>query len=97
MSEPELTLEEMLNDPIVQLIMARDGVTPEAVRALATRARAASEPRAFAPSGPWGRPLASNDGGRPRRGAGSRQPDPVDAPPPAPRQRHLSPSFSAKR
>ena len=30
----ELTLEEMLNDPIVGLAMARDGVHPQEIRAL---------------------------------------------------------------
>lgn len=33
----ELTLEEMLNDPIVGLTMARDGVHPQGVRALMAR------------------------------------------------------------
>lgn len=35
----ELTLEEMLADPIVQLVMRRDGITAEDVRAVVEEAR----------------------------------------------------------
>ncbi|MFT4090957.1 MAG: hypothetical protein QM645_09505 [Asticcacaulis sp.] len=33
-SQHELTLEDMLNDPIVQLLMTRDGVQADDVKAL---------------------------------------------------------------
>jgi hypothetical protein len=35
----ELTLEEMLADPIVQLVMRRDGITADDVRAVIAEAR----------------------------------------------------------
>lgn len=43
MAEPhkELTLDELLADPIVQLVMQRDGVTAEDVRKVNERARQA--------------------------------------------------------
>jgi hypothetical protein len=37
----ELTLDELLADPIVQLVMRRDGVTTEDVRKVIERARQA--------------------------------------------------------
>ncbi|WP_157083127.1 hypothetical protein [Novosphingobium lentum] len=37
----EFTLDELLADPIVQLVMQRDGVTPEDVREVVNRARQA--------------------------------------------------------
>lgn len=53
MAEPhkELTLDELLADPVVQLVMQRDGVTAEDVRQVIERARQAqsanSEGREF--------------------------------------------------
>jgi hypothetical protein len=38
----ELTLEEMLADPLIRLVMARDGVTARDVRALMERNAAAA-------------------------------------------------------
>jgi hypothetical protein len=34
-----ITLDELLNDPLVQLVMARDNVRPEELRQLIERAR----------------------------------------------------------
>ncbi len=39
MHEHDLTLDQMLDDPIVRLLMARDGVAEADLRALATRFR----------------------------------------------------------
>ncbi|MBR7653675.1 hypothetical protein KCX83_15240 [Brucella oryzae] len=39
----EVTLEEALNDPIVQLLMKRDGVTADDVRAVVEQAKARLE------------------------------------------------------
>jgi hypothetical protein len=39
MQEPDLTLDQMLDDPIVRQLMARDGVAEADVRALAARIR----------------------------------------------------------
>jgi hypothetical protein len=45
MTEGNETLEELLSDPMVQLLMRRDRVRPEEVRLLLKRARArAAEP-----------------------------------------------------
>lgn len=61
MHDQELTLDQMLNDPIVRLLMARDGVAEADVRGLAARirsrrgamtkdaARISPEPRSFRP------------------------------------------------
>jgi len=42
----ELGLEEMLRDPIIRLMMRRDGVKPREVRALMKRLGATPRPRA---------------------------------------------------
>ncbi len=42
--EGELTLDQMLADPIVRLVMARDGVTEAQVRAVMQRAAASLRP-----------------------------------------------------
>jgi len=42
----EMTLEEMLRDPIVKLVMRRDGVKPAEVRAVMRRISAKPRPRA---------------------------------------------------
>jgi len=34
MACPQPTLDELLHDPLVQLVMARDGVEPDSVRSL---------------------------------------------------------------
>ena len=39
----EVTLEEALNDPIVQLLMKRDGVTADDVRTVVEQAKARLE------------------------------------------------------
>ncbi|MBB3810870.1 MULTISPECIES: hypothetical protein [Hyphomicrobiales] len=39
----EVTLEEALNDPIVQLLMKRDGVTADDVRAVVEQVKARLE------------------------------------------------------
>ncbi|MBP1887985.1 hypothetical protein [Sinorhizobium mexicanum] len=39
----ELGLEELLQDPIVQLVMRRDGVAPDDIRALVSRLRSQSD------------------------------------------------------
>lgn len=61
MHDQELTLDQMLNDPIVRLLMARDGVAEADVRGLAARIRSrrgpvtrdavrvSPEPRSFRP------------------------------------------------
>lgn len=58
MQEPDLTLDQMLDDPIVRQLMARDGVVEADLRALAARvrprrgaglARLEPEPRSFDP------------------------------------------------
>jgi hypothetical protein len=41
----EPTVEELLNDPIARLLMARDGLQPEAVWACVTHARRALKVR----------------------------------------------------
>lgn len=76
----ELTLDEMLNDPIVQLVMQRDGVSDADIRALAAvvhhqsrrcpTSPLALEDRAFAPAEPYAwsdtrsAPLRENDGSK---------------------------------
>ena len=45
MSKGNNTLEELLNDPVIQLVMARDHVRPEEVRMLFKKAQRAAEPR----------------------------------------------------
>ncbi len=45
----ELTLEELLVDPVVTAVMARDHVTPDEVRALFRRRDAAQCAGAFKP------------------------------------------------
>lgn len=61
MHDQELTLDEMLDDPIVRLLMARDGVAEADLRGLAARMRSrrgpmtkeamrvSPEPRSFRP------------------------------------------------
>jgi hypothetical protein len=44
MREHELTLDEMLDDPIVRLLMARDGVHEDALRNLAALTRGRRRP-----------------------------------------------------
>lgn len=39
MQEPDMTLDQMLDDPIVRQLMARDGVAEADLRALAARVR----------------------------------------------------------
>lgn len=62
MHDQELTLDQMLNDPIVRLLMARDGVAEADLRGLAARIRSrrgpvtrdavrvSPEPRSFRPN-----------------------------------------------
>jgi hypothetical protein len=45
MRTPELTLDQMLSDTIVQLVMRRDGLTEHCVRDVIDRARRAREER----------------------------------------------------
>lgn len=51
---PGLTLDELLSDPLVRLVMASDGVEPEAVARLvgdvARRVRPARSPASAAPA-----------------------------------------------
>lgn len=59
MQQPEMTLDQMLDDPIVRQLMARDGVAESELRALAaslksrresspaTAMRIGPEPRSF--------------------------------------------------
>lgn len=61
MHDQELTLDQMLDDPIVRLLMARDGVAEADLRGLAARirprhgpmtkdaGRVSPEPRSFRP------------------------------------------------
>lgn len=61
MHDPELTLDQMLNNPIVRQLMARDGVAEADLRGLAARIRSrrgamttdvvrvSPEPRSFRP------------------------------------------------
>ncbi|HWQ87657.1 hypothetical protein [Brevundimonas sp.] len=61
MHDQELTLDQMLDDPIVRLLMARDGVAEADLRGLAARirprrgpvtkdaAQVSPEPRSFRP------------------------------------------------
>jgi len=61
MNEQELTLDQMLNDPIVRLLMARDGVAEADLRSLVAHirprggltakdaVRIGPEPRSFRP------------------------------------------------
>jgi hypothetical protein len=60
MQEPDMTLDQMLDDPIVRQLMARDGVVEADLRALAARVRPRDvslaspsrlepEPRSFGP------------------------------------------------
>lgn len=62
MHDQELTLDQMLHDPIVRLLMARDGVAEADLRGLAARIRSrrgpvtrdavrvSPEPRSFRPN-----------------------------------------------
>ena len=50
MQEPDMTFDQMLDDPIIRQLMARDGVAEADLRALAARVR----PRRDA--SPTGRP-----------------------------------------
>lgn len=49
MQQPEMTLDQMLDDPIVRQLMARDGVAESELRALAAslRPRRAASPAAL--------------------------------------------------
>lgn len=51
MQQPEMTLDQMLDDPIVRQLMARDGVVEADLRALAARVRPrpGAEPRRLQP------------------------------------------------
>lgn len=49
MQEPDMTLDQMLDDPIVRQLMARDGVAEADLRALAARVRPR---RGASPAGP---------------------------------------------
>lgn len=44
MSKGTNTLEELLNDPVIQLVMARDQVRPEEVRMLLKKAQRTADP-----------------------------------------------------
>lgn len=54
MQQPEMTLDQMLDDPIVRQLMARDGVAESELRALAAslRPRGAASPAAAVRVGP---------------------------------------------
>ena len=59
--ETELTLDEMLADPIVRVMMRRDGVEEAQVRALVRRVAdrlRTPEPRSFAA---WSRAMGNHD------------------------------------
>jgi hypothetical protein len=49
MTEGIQTLDELLSDPMVRLVMARDGVRPEELRMSLERARDRTEQRLFVP------------------------------------------------
>jgi hypothetical protein len=49
MSEGLNTLDELLRDPIIQLVMARDNVQPEDLRRSLERARRAAEQPSLPP------------------------------------------------
>lgn len=49
MTEGISILDELLSDPMVRLVMARDGVRPEELRFSLERARDRAEQRAFVP------------------------------------------------
>lgn len=52
----ELTLDEMLADSIVQAVMARDGVTEDAIRSLIRTLVAELKPEAATPPNPTSGP-----------------------------------------
>ncbi|MNT74628.1 hypothetical protein D3C72_2134630 [compost metagenome] len=52
MREHELTLDEMLDDPIVRLLMARDGVNEDELRDLAAQTRGRRRPGLGEGAGP---------------------------------------------
>ena len=49
MTEGIQTLDELLSDPMVRLVMARDGVRPDELRMSLERARHRAEQRVFVP------------------------------------------------
>lgn len=65
----EPTLSDLLDDPIVRLVMASDGVTPADVRALATSVAARRRPVPDGPAMPR-RDGAIRAAGRPFQAAG---------------------------
>jgi hypothetical protein len=50
MSEEKSRLDELLNDPMVQLVMQRDHVNPKGVRWMLERARARAEDPSLPPA-----------------------------------------------